>query len=341
MQRESLNIAAVWRGDELFRRDDWLCELTGDDLGELSRAVSATFDRERRRVTATDFQLPGLGPRLAQVQDRLEHGSGAAWLRGLNLDGYSEEQAKTLFWGLAQHIGTPVSQSAAGDRIFHVRDAGFGKEDPRTRGPNTRRGLSFHTDRCDVIAFLCLRPAKSGGENQLVSSAAIYNQVLLERPDLLEELMRPYLYQRHNVDQGNQHAYCRQPIFSFREGRFAANLLRVLIERAYAMDDTPDMTDSQREALDFLESVAERPEMHVTFRLERGDMLFLNNWVTLHRRFEFEDHEQPALRRNLLRLWLSVPNSRPLDPAFLDNYGAVGAGQLRGGMRAADESKQE
>ena len=29
-------------------------------------------------------------------------------------------------------------------------------------GPNTRKRLSFHTDRCDVIGFLCLRQARSG-----------------------------------------------------------------------------------------------------------------------------------------------------------------------------------
>ena len=28
-----------------------------------------------------------------------------------------------------------------------------------------------------------------------------------------------------------------------------------------------------------------------------------------------------------------MPNSRPLDPLFADNYGAVEAGAIRGGMR--------
>ena len=41
---------------------------------------------------------------------------------------------------------------------------------------------------------------------------------------------------------------------------------------------------------------------------------------------EFADHELPELRRHLLRIWLSVPNSRPLDPRFQDNYGATAAG---------------
>ena len=72
---------------------------------------------------------------------------------------------------------------------------------------------------------------------------------------------------------------------------------------------------------------------HVQFRQERGDLLLVNNWVNFHRRYELEDHEDLRLRRHLLRIWLAVPNSRPLNPVFIDNYGATGAGEIRGGMQ--------
>ena len=61
--------------------------------------------------------------------------------------------------------------------------------------------------------------------------------------------------------------------------------------------------------------------------------MFMNTWVTLHKRSAFEDWPEPERRRQILRIWLSMPNSRPLDPMFADNYGAVSAGALRGGMR--------
>ena len=35
------------------------------------------------------------------------------------------------------------------------------------------------------------------------------------------------------------------------------------------------------------------------------------------------------------RVWLSMPNSRPIDPMFAGNYGATEAGAIRGGMQAA------
>ena len=94
------------------------------------------------------------------------------------------------------------------------------------------------------------------------------------------------------------------------------------------------MTPQQKEALDFLEEVAAEPRLQHRFTQQPGDILLLNNWITLHRRTAFEDWPQPEQSRHILRVWLSVPNSRPLDPMFKANYGAVEAGAIRGGMRA-------
>ena len=96
------------------------------------------------------------------------------------------------------------------------------------------------------------------------------------------------------------------------------------------------LSSKQIEALDFLEEVANEPVQSVRFRQEPGDILLLNNWITLHRRSAFEDHEDPEERRRLFRIWLSMPNSRPIDPNFEANFGATGAGELRGGFRTSD-----
>ncbi len=72
--------------------------------------------------------------------------------------------------------------------------------------------------------------------------------------------------------------------------------------------------------------------MHAGIRQQPGDMLFMNNWVTLHRRSEFEDYPEAERKRHILRVWISPPNNRPIDPLFMDNYGAVDAGCIRGGM---------
>ncbi len=332
---QPLTIPAAWRGDELLKRPDWRLELTAEHLAEIDEALlpAQPSAESADQCRANPFARPRLTQFWKQVQHDLEHQAGACLITGLPLERFDEQQSRQLFFGIASSVGTPVSQSATGERIFSVRDEGWEAGHAQARGPNTRKRLSFHTDRCDVIAFLCLQQAKSGGENQLVSSVTLYNELLHRRPDLLEVLMQPFYYRRHNVDTGNDQPWCQQPIFSFHEGHFAASFLRVLIERAYAMPELPDMTAAQREALDYLEQLAGEPELHVTFRLEPGDLLFLNNWVTFHRRNEFADYADDRLRRHLLRIWLAVPNSRPLHPLFADNYGATAAGAVRGGMR--------
>ncbi|MEZ5324324.1 MAG: TauD/TfdA family dioxygenase [Verrucomicrobiales bacterium] len=328
---------SAWRGQELLVKHGWITQLSDDHLAELEVAVAgvqglASCDE----ITAACFPLPTLSGALQGIRDSLENGPGVALIRGLDPKrARTEDGWRRLFMGLASHIGTPVSQSASGEILFSVRDAGFADDDPRARGPNTRKQLTYHTDRCDVIGFCCVRQAKSGGESFIVSSMALYLEIQKLRPDLLAVLEQPYYYARHNVDHGNQKPWCRQPIFSIHKGHFASNMLRTLIDRAYAMPELPDMTGVQKEALDYVQELAHNPRFHVSFMQRPGDILFLNNWVTLHRRSEFEDYAEPERKRHLLRVWLSVPNSRPLHPLFKDHYGATGAGEIRGGMRKA------
>ena len=44
--------------------------------------------------------------------------------------------------------------------------------------------------------------------------------------------------------------------------------------------------------------------------LEPGDMQFLNNYVALHTRAAYQDHDDPTRKRLLWRLWLMNPDLR-------------------------------
>ncbi|MBU62801.1 MAG: hypothetical protein CMI26_09895 [Opitutae bacterium] len=318
----------------------WSCSDNGVPEGWLKTWSKAELTELSSLGREVDVGCPDgslLGLKMKGIGNELETGSGVVLLKGLPTEKFGEgakgfEKARELFSVMASQVGTPVSQSASGDLMLSVRNEAFGKDDSRTRGPNTNRKLSFHTDRCDVIAFLCLRQARKGGENELVSSPALYEVIREERPDLLSILMQPFPYKRHVVDKGNALPYCEQPIFSFCEGHFAGSFLRVLIDRADADPNCPSLSEEQREALDFLEETAEREDLRVRFRQEPGDVLFLNNWVTFHRRAAFEDWPELERRRHLLRVWLSMPNSRPLEAGFKANFGSVEAGSIRGGM---------
>jgi hypothetical protein len=64
-------------------------------------------------------------------------------------------------------------------------------------------------------------------------------------------------------------------------------------------------------------------------------MQFVHNHSLLHDRTAFVDHPDPARRRHLLRLWLSLPGDRPLPPAFTQRYGSIEVGD-RGGIIVRD-----
>lgn len=272
---------------------------------------------------------------LAQVRNALEHGPGIARLRGLSLESAStdaEAHMRSDFVKLAHRIGEPLSQTSTGETVLDVRDRGYAPGDPRFRGPHSRRPLRFHSDRCDVIAFLCVRPALSGGDSEVLSSAALYERLRAREPEVCATLLEVFPYLRHTIDDENPHVFTEMPVFAFRDGYFHASLLRVLIDRADADPRAPDLSTAQRDALDTLERVADEPGLACGFRLERGDLLWIDNWRVMHRRSAFVD--DAASPRLLLRVWLSVPWSRSIDERYCEHFGATEAGALRGGIRS-------
>lgn len=292
--------------------------------------VDPRFDRRAPTARLPRGELPQVWRQeLGDIARELEQGCGAVRLRGLDLAGMDDEAAHRLFVRLTDPLGTPLSQDVTGATVLRVEDRGHASDDPRHRGPNSRARLSYHCDRCDVIAFLCVRPAERGGATRLVSSVRLHQRLLEEEPRTLEVLRGSFPFLRHTIDPVNPRSFVLLPIFSERDGHFAAHLLRVLIDRADSSPEAPSLTIAQRSALDRLEELAE--EEGVSFQLAPGDLLLLQNWVTFHRRDAFEDDSLSP--RLLLRRWISTRDNRPLDPRFLDHFGSVEAGRTRGGIR--------
>jgi Taurine catabolism dioxygenase TauD, TfdA family len=104
----------------------------------------------------------------------------------------------------------------------------------------------------------------------------------------------------------------------------------------------PALSADGHEALDLLDAILRRPSVMYEMYLQPGDMQILNNHVTLHSRTEFEDHDDPALKRCLFRLWLAPPDSVALPESWRPAYRAIEAGTVRGGIvgQAYDETRR-
>ena len=96
------------------------------------------------------------------------------------------------------------------------------------------------------------------------------------------------------------------------------------------LPDARKLSDAEQEAIQMLMDVAE--EECFEMRFEPGDIQLLNNHIVYHGRTAFEDDESKGQNRMLMRLWLSVPNSRALRDDLALLWGDVGAGKPHGGI---------
>jgi hypothetical protein len=317
--------SSAWLGPELIQSS----ALSSDVEASLRASLSA-----RAEGSATERDEARIARRSSKLAAQLESGPGVALLRGLDPRA-SDDTLRGQFRALCAALGAPLSQSSEGALSFEVRDLGHGPDDPRTRGPNSARALSFHSDRCDVIGFLCLSPAARGGATYVASASRIHDRMLTGHPELVAELYRPLTWKRHNVDLHNPLPFYQQAVFGLEQGHFACCLMRVLIDRADADPGAPTLTSRQRAALDLIEGLARDPSVHARLMLRRGEVLLINNFVALHARDAYHDGAAP---RRLERVWLAMPNSRPLPPSFAGHYRETRAGQPRGGFQARDRA---
>ena len=147
---------------------------------------------------------------------------------------------KQEFLELTSKCGTPVNQSSEGCKVFEVKNEGYQPGHPKFRGPSSNRELSFHTDRCDVIVFHCVRQAQSGGENLFVNVVALYEILEREAPELLKVLEGNFPYKRHNADPAHPFPYYELPVFA-KEKELCLTLMTYLIHNADARNPRPSL----------------------------------------------------------------------------------------------------
>ena len=329
-----INGPADWRGPEIEKRTDWIHNFTPSEIREIMDASAHAKARGMTLPTLTkeDFPLPTVSNRLAEAREALENGPGLFQFRGINIDGHTKDDLRLIYWGIGKHMGTVVSQSKDGDLLGDVRDVGLKTDSPGGRGYKSNSRLSFHTDSCDVVALFVMRVAKEGGRSLLCSSLAIHNEIARTRPDLLEVLYQPFEWSWQLQEAPGQSPHYPQPLFTVKDGHYSCRYIRGHIKNGHSFPDVKPLTPIQIEALDYFDQLAWSDRFHFSFMFKPGDLQFINNHVMLHSRTEFTDWPDEDRRRHLLRMWLSVPNSRPLSEKLGTIYQDQRPGAVRGGF---------
>ena len=311
---------AAWRGDRMAERSDWILTLNETMTAELESAVTAVAARgiDLFDIAREDFPLPAMSGHFEAILHALEGGRGFILLRGLPVERWSEAGNRIAIWGLGTHLGLPVGQDVAGNLLHDVRDTGrrFGTDDS-IRYYQTSHAIRLHTDGGDIFALGCVRQGASGGRSLVVSAAEVFNEIVRRRPDLAVVLQEDFWMDARG--QRPDGARCQVlPIYTLREGYLNILLKPEYIYSAQRFDGVPRLTGAQREALELFHQVTREPGIALEFDLRPGDVLLASNHTIMHGRTEFEDLPDPARRRHMLRLWLTIPNGRPLPPHYAD-----------------------
>ncbi|HLI11159.1 MAG TPA: TauD/TfdA family dioxygenase [Alphaproteobacteria bacterium] len=353
VSRAPISDASAWFGEDMARSDRWVRNLSAAALDEIDGALKAVRARgiPWHEIDRQNFPLPGLAEEFAEIARELEDGCGMIKLRGLPVERYALAELRQIWFGIGSHIGHPVYQNCRGELMRDIHDEGAavgerygqiktGQDDKVFLSSYARTvsngALRFHTDRCDVVGLLCVQQAKTGGQSLLCSSTMIHNEMLRRRPDLLDVLFQDFYRSRFGEEAGGPEQVYALPIFGMRNGKFTSHYSLTYIETAQMVPSVPRLTAAQREAIELLATLAKELAFEMT--LEPGDIQLLNNHVIYHARTAFSDDATQGRRRLLLRLWLSMPNSRALPEGHEVLWGSIEPGAMRGGIGQAAAS---
>ena len=329
--------AAAWTAATLD--PSWCRPLSGLEL----EAIAEGLDRYRAAMgpglaltpdSGHHFMHDGLQPLVDALRTRLIDGDGVQALEGFGVTDHTDSELRAIWWGLCSALGTHRAQSHRGDLIGDVRDLGTGISGRAGRGYTSNSELNFHADACDVSGLFFLRTAKAGGVTRIASSVTTHDRLAAEHPGLLDELYRPLPWSWQGNQPDGEPGWYAMPVFGRIAGRTSCAYVRTNLLLAAENGDAPSLDERQIAAVEAVRVTASAEGMWVERLFEPGTMLFVHNHTVLHLRTAFEDWDEPARKRHLLRSWLSLPNNRRLPASFASFFDSTEAGAVRGGYHS-------
>jgi alpha-ketoglutarate-dependent taurine dioxygenase len=319
--RTEVRDATAWKGPDLRDDSSWVHRLSAAEIEEIDaayRGVSAA-GLAWGEFQQAQFPLPSLSGKLQAIDHEIRNGRGFVLVKGLPVERYSIDQLKTIYWGLGVHMGQVISHNVAGDFVAAVTDQGLKSDDPNRRNNTTAQMLDPHTDLADVVALLCVERAKEGGLSTLVSSTAIHNEILRQHPEYLEVLYEGFFHDYRGYGPSadpNEVTATPIPVFEFNKGRINCAFAKKIIETGAKKRGVP-LTPLQQAAIDFVHELGTREDLRLDMMLEPGDIQIINNYITLHSRSNYIDHDD-GRKRYLLRMWINLRDSVQLSPGFAE-----------------------
>jgi len=173
--------------------------------------------------------------------------------------------------------------------------------------PYTTRPLNWHTDgyynaasdRISAFVLHCVRPASSGGTNQILDPEIVYIRLRDENPDFVRALMHPQAMSipADHTANGLVRPVSTGPVFYANKGTGRLQMRYTARSRSVNWRDDP----LTLEAKAFLQDLLQRGDpLAMQIRLEAGQGILNNN--ILHNRTGFEDGDAADVSRLIYRI---------------------------------------
>jgi alpha-ketoglutarate-dependent taurine dioxygenase len=297
----------AWKRDGL-RPEDWLVPLPAAAVAELDAVIERlrAAPRPVERLTAAEFSLDACAAVMAATRRRLGE-IGLAVVDRVPVERYSVAENQAIGWLLASMLGPLVAQTWSGTRLYDVKDTG------QPLGYGVRRsvtdlGQPFHTDAGWLwmppayVGLFCLESAPEGGLSRFVSLVTAHNEMARRSPELLARLYQPFAWDRQAEHPPEAPRFARRPVYESRNGALMARYYEDYVHNGQTLAGEP-LDEPGRQALLALRAIVDDPGHWVEFRIERGQLQYINNREFAHSRTAFKDAADGSRRRHMIRLW--------------------------------------
>jgi alpha-ketoglutarate-dependent taurine dioxygenase len=251
---------------------------------------------------------------LRRAYEEVRSGKGIVVIRGLPVGG-TLQQFIDAVCEVGKQFGQALSQNAQGELVGHVIDAT--REDPTPRMYRSNLELRPHSDITAMISLACWEKAQTGGASVVVSGVTVHDEMRKRAPQLLEPLYRGYHYHRLGEEAPDEEPATpyRVPVFAVIHDQLSCRYQRSGIAAGHKERGIP-LTAQDIEAFNLFDDIAKAPGNRLSFYLERGEMMVINNYTVMHARTQFTNYPEPERQRRLIRLWLDAPGFRDVPQAF-------------------------
>ena len=263
------------------------------------------------RIVASDLRglryrrdiFPQMGLFAKALRNQVLDAEGLALIRGMHKQEWDEDQRVAFYVVLSSALGNLMPEYGI---PYEVSDRGQSYVDSSVPVSQTCAATGYHTDSSsvsvnpDIVGLYCQEPGSEGGDSVVSNARRAVAMLEREVPEAASVLARNFI--RDIVTPGSEGDTTsllanRFPIYENGVFRY----MRFWIERGHRKAGQP-LGDAILTLLDRLDANLDHEDNMIQFRLDKGDMVFVNNRRLAHGRTAYEDTGES--RRVLQRVWI-------------------------------------